>query len=130
MGRRAQLLRRPGRHRSPIPAPCIPPLTPAEDDLVLYTAGDPLYRAMLAAIGGARHRVWLETYIFADDTVGRWFAEALAEKARQGLDVVYVVDAQRDGMNIYFINPNTRAIQKVTGMEFSTIQTFNQLIRD
>jgi cardiolipin synthase len=93
MVRRAQLLRRPGRQRSPIPAPCVPGLRPGRDCLTLYTAGDPLYRAMLDAIGRARHRVWLETYIFADDTVGRWFAEALAEKARQGLDVRLHVDA-------------------------------------
>lgn len=50
--------------------------------------------------------------------------------ARQGLDVVYIVDAQRDGMNVYFLNPQTRSIQKVTGMEFSKVQTFNQLIRE
>jgi cardiolipin synthase len=76
-----------------VPAPCIPPLVPGDDGLVLYTDGDPLYRAMLDAIGRARRRVWLETYIFADDTVGRQFAEALAEKARLGLDVRLHVDA-------------------------------------
>jgi cardiolipin synthase len=37
--------------------------------------------------------VWLETYIFADDEIGRRFADALAERARAGLDVRVYLDA-------------------------------------
>ena len=59
----------------------------------LYTEGDDLFDAMLAAIRKARHRVWLATYIFAADDVGRRFVEALGERARAGVDVRLTVDA-------------------------------------
>ena len=90
-GSTRRIRRSPGQGR--VPAPCIPPLVPGDDGLVLYTDGDHLYRAMLDAIGRARRRIWLETYILADDTVGWRFAEALAAKARLGLDVRLHVDA-------------------------------------
>ena len=59
----------------------------------LYTEGDDLFDAMLAAIRKARRRVWLATYIFAADDVGRRFVEALGERARAGVDVRLTVDA-------------------------------------
>lgn len=59
----------------------------------LYTEGDDLYRDMLADIGRARRDVSLETYIFSDDSVGRRFARALAERAEAGLRVRLLVDA-------------------------------------
>ncbi len=65
----------------------------ARDAIQLYTEGDRLFDAMLAAIEGARRQVWLETYIFADDEVGRRFAHALSERARAGVDVRLMVDA-------------------------------------
>jgi len=55
--------------------------------------GAETYPAMLAAIAGARHTVHLETYILADDTVGRIFAGALLERARAGVRVRVLYDA-------------------------------------
>ncbi|HKJ22543.1 MAG TPA: phospholipase D-like domain-containing protein [Gammaproteobacteria bacterium] len=72
---------------------CIPTLSPGREPHTLYTEGDVLYDTMLEAIAGARHRVWLESYIFADDAVGRRFAEALAERAQAGCDVRLHIDA-------------------------------------
>ena len=46
----------------------------------------------LEAIRGARRKVFLECYIFADDEVGRRFADALATKAREGVAVRVVYD--------------------------------------
>ncbi|MBI3898881.1 MAG: cardiolipin synthase B [Gammaproteobacteria bacterium] len=48
---------------------------------------------MLAAIRSAVESVRLESYIFATDEIGWQFAEALAEKARQGVDVRVQIDA-------------------------------------
>jgi len=48
---------------------------------------------MLAAIANAKHEVWLETYIFADDEVGQRFAQALSDKAKAGVEVRLLVDA-------------------------------------
>jgi cardiolipin synthase len=41
--------------------------------------GDEAFPAMLDAIAGAKISVRLETYIFADDDVGRRFQEALVQ---------------------------------------------------
>jgi cardiolipin synthase len=59
----------------------------------LFTEGDTLYDAMLASIASARQQVLLESYIFADDDIGRRFAEALAERARAGIVVRLHLDA-------------------------------------
>jgi cardiolipin synthase len=47
---------------------------------------------MCKAIAGARHQVWLATYIFHHDEASRRVAEALAEAARRGVQVGVVVD--------------------------------------
>lgn len=54
--------------------------------------GDEAYPPMLEAIGSARHRVWLTSYIFDNDNSGKAFTAALAEAARRGLDVRVLVD--------------------------------------
>jgi len=63
------------------------------ETIQLYTEGDRLFDAMLAAIENAQKQVWLETYIFADDEVGRRFAHALSERAKAGVQVRLLVDA-------------------------------------
>src|SRR5262245_37007334 len=50
------------------------------------------YPAWLAAIAGAQHSILFESYIFADDDVGREFADVLAQKARSGVRVRVVTD--------------------------------------
>lgn len=72
---------------------CIPTLSPGCEPHTLYIEGDVLYDTMLGAIAAARHRVWLESYIFADDPVGLRFAAALAERAAAGCDVRLHIDA-------------------------------------
>ena len=48
--------------------------------------------SMLAVIGGASRWIHLENYIFRSDAVGRRFAEALAERARDGVHVRVLYD--------------------------------------
>ena len=60
--------------------------------LTLYDTSPPLMEAIVQDIRAARQRVWLESYIFADDDAGRAIAEALIEKAREGLDVRVIYD--------------------------------------
>ncbi len=50
------------------------------------------YGAWLAAIRGAKQRVLLENYIIRDDTIGREFRDALAERAQAGVLVAVVTD--------------------------------------
>jgi cardiolipin synthase len=59
----------------------------------LLIDGPSTYAAMLAAVEAARHHIHIETYIFADDEVGRRFAEALARKRGEGVDVRVIYDA-------------------------------------
>lgn len=59
----------------------------------IYTEGDELYDAMLDDIATARWRVWLESYIFADDEIGQRFAEELVVAAQRGRDVRVLIDA-------------------------------------
>jgi cardiolipin synthase len=47
---------------------------------------------LLAAIDGARTSVHLETYIFADDGIGRRVVEALASAAARGVQVRVLID--------------------------------------
>lgn len=61
--------------------------------LRLFIEGDELYAAMLAAIARARHSIKLESYILADDEIGRKFAAALGVRARAGLQVLVHIDA-------------------------------------
>jgi cardiolipin synthase len=54
--------------------------------------GEETYPRMLAAINEARERVYLSTYIFEANTVGRRFVEALAAARERGLDVRVLLD--------------------------------------
>ncbi len=74
---------------------CSPQAKPDTDNefIELYTEGDRLFETMLARIEGAKKRVWMETYIFADDEIGQRFAKALAAKAQAGVEVRLLVDA-------------------------------------
>ena len=54
--------------------------------------GEEAYPQMLEAIRTARQRVYLSTFIFSHDKIGRLFAEALMDAARRGLDVRLLID--------------------------------------
>ncbi len=60
--------------------------------LQLLRTGTEFFPALAAAIAAARHEVYLETYIFADDAAGRRIARALAEAAGQGVRTHVIVD--------------------------------------
>lgn len=59
----------------------------------IYNNGDEFYPAMLEAIESARFSVTMEQFIFWDGAVGRRFAEAFADKAREGVAVKLLADA-------------------------------------
>jgi cardiolipin synthase len=59
----------------------------------IYNNGDEFYPAMMEAIESAQYSVTIELFIFWDGQVGRRFAEAFAEKAREGVAVKLLVDA-------------------------------------
>ncbi len=54
--------------------------------------GDQIFPPMLAAIRSAKRSITFETYIYWSGDIGREFAEALAERARQGVKVHVLLD--------------------------------------
>ncbi|CAN5221007.1 phospholipase D-like domain-containing protein [soil metagenome] len=62
------------------------------DRLKLYPYGVELYEAMLEEIEEAEHSVYLGTFIWKGDEVGRRFVEALEKKAREGVRVCVIFD--------------------------------------
>jgi len=65
-----------------------------DDSIQLFTEGDDLHEAMIAAIENAKESIRLEVFIFAADEVGWRFARALSAKARAGVDVRFHFDAR------------------------------------
>ena len=57
-----------------------------------YTEGKTKMEALLAAIAEARHHIHLQYYIFSDDATGRRLRDALAAKAREGVEVRILYD--------------------------------------
>src|ERR671916_1491169 len=60
--------------------------------LKLYPYGVRLYEAMLKEIERAEAKIFVGTFIWKDDEVGRRFVEALAKKAREGVKVCVIFD--------------------------------------
>ncbi len=59
----------------------------------VLAGGEAAFEAMVEAVRGARHSLAIEMYHWADDRLGRRFAEEVRAKARAGLPVYVVVDA-------------------------------------
>jgi cardiolipin synthase len=59
----------------------------------VYSSGESIYEAELAAIGSARSTVHIEAYLFLRGLAGDRFLEALTACARRGVTVRIVVDA-------------------------------------
>jgi cardiolipin synthase len=72
---------------------CVPALREGRGAFRLFIEGDDLFDTMIAAIESAKQDVRMESYIFAADEIGKRFADALAAKARSGLDVRLHLDA-------------------------------------
>lgn len=58
-----------------------------------YTTSESAWRGMLQAIGAARESIYMEMYMFHDDTQGFDFLMELERKAREGLRVIVILDA-------------------------------------
>jgi len=52
-----------------------------------------IYKSMLKDILNAKKSIYLETYIYDDDKIGRMFKKALLKKAEEGLDIKILIDA-------------------------------------
>jgi cardiolipin synthase len=59
--------------------------------------GAQIFPAMLEAIRSARRTITMETFLFSEGAVATAFARALAERARHGVKVHLILDAQAGG---------------------------------
>jgi cardiolipin synthase len=69
-----------------------PEVTLGENQLQIFSYGQALYDAMLAAIDGATESVYLESFIWKADATGEEFKRRLVAKARQGVPVYVIFD--------------------------------------
>lgn len=60
--------------------------------LTPYTDGETKMEALLAEIARAKHHIHIQYYIFNDDATGRRLRDALAAKAREGVEVRILYD--------------------------------------
>lgn len=58
----------------------------------LFTDNSLLYQSMLDDILLAKKSIYLETYIYGNDEIGRKFRDALTKKAQEGLDIKIIID--------------------------------------
>lgn len=80
----------------------------------IYTTSEKAWTAMLESITQARSSIYLESYIFLHDTFPTHnFVEVLAQKAREGLRVVMVID----GWGSYYFGDEESKLLKDAGVE-------------
>jgi phosphatidylserine/phosphatidylglycerophosphate/cardiolipin synthase-like enzyme len=69
-----------------------PPVYSGGNEARLLRGGEALFPAMVRAIEGARHEVWLATYIYDNTGSVDSVTQALADAARRGVQVKVLVD--------------------------------------
>ena len=91
--------------------------------------GVQFFPSMLAAIRGATRTINLEFYIYWDGEIGRQFAEALAERARAGVEVKVILDAvgstTMSGNLIDFLTRNGIDLEWYHPLRWYTLSRFN-----
>jgi len=65
----------------------------AGHEMTLFAESPPLIEAMVADIRSARARVWMESYILANDAAGQAVIAAMVDRAKAGVEVRLMVDA-------------------------------------
>jgi cardiolipin synthase A/B len=70
-----------------------PEVAVSDNQLKIYSYGRELFDAMIAAIDSAKESIYLETFIWKGDAVGKEFKEHLARKAAEGVAVYVIFDS-------------------------------------
>lgn len=81
------------RPQGRFPRKSLPAIDVGHSEVQLYTYGEELYKAMLQAIHQARERIFLETFIWKSDSVGRSFKEELQRASERGVKVYVIFDS-------------------------------------
>lgn len=62
-------------------------------DIQLFFSGKEALDAMYKAISEAKHYIYLQSFIFLDDTIGTKFKELLMQKSKEGINVSVLYDS-------------------------------------
>lgn len=62
------------------------------NEVEIYTHGSDFFLAMLREIGKAKEHIHIDSFIFRDDALGYLIADALIDKAQEGVEVRIVYD--------------------------------------
>jgi cardiolipin synthase len=87
------LLRRQHRHQGSFPHLGVEEVEIGENAVQMYDYGYDLYKSMLDAIDAAQESIYLETYIWKDDPLGREIKQKLVCKADHGVEVYIIFDS-------------------------------------
>jgi len=68
----------------------------------LLVDGQEMFSAYREELLAAERQISVQTFIYADDSTGRWIAEIMKAKARQGVEVRLLCDASGDYMSREF----------------------------
>ncbi len=106
----AEFRKRRGEHSEGFPWEEQPEieLESGEDRLKIYPFGVRLYEDMIEEIERAGREIFIGTFIWKGDEVGRRFVDALARKAREGVSVYVVFD----GLANAFVPPSFKRFPK------------------
>ena len=63
-----------------------------DNEADIYTSGYDFFPALLHAISRAKDHIHIDIFIFNDDELGRLIADALIDKARQGVEIRLIYD--------------------------------------
>ena len=79
----------------------------------IYTAGEDKFEALKADIRNARESIYLQYYIFQDDSLGSEIADLLIEKAREGVEVKVIYDhvGSFSSKNKFFARMNEAGVE-------------------
>lgn len=63
-----------------------------DNEVEIYTDGYQFFPALLSAISHARNHIHIDMYIFEEDPLGNLVADALVQKAREGVEIRVIYD--------------------------------------
>lgn len=63
-----------------------------DNEVEIYTEGADFFLGLLKAIGSAKHHIHIDTYIIEDDPLSQLIADALIDRAREGIEVRLIYD--------------------------------------
>ncbi|MEA3374335.1 MAG: phospholipase D-like domain-containing protein [Campylobacterota bacterium] len=90
------------------------PGTTTGNRFALYTDGVSAYHLLLEAIENAKESIFISTYIFKNDAIGKTVLAALTEKAKMGVQVKVLIDSL-GSYRLYFFQYSLRALREAGG---------------